>query len=81
MDCQGKETWTFNSGGLAGLWRLIETLEDLKRADRPLAVCVQEVSCDVPRWKIVLKRLNFLGCHVFANGQVEKAKARRAISH
>lgn len=77
MDCQGKETWTFNSGGLAGLWRLIETLEDLKRADRPLAVCVQEVSCDVPRWKIVLKRLNFLGCHVFANGQVREGESKK----
>jgi hypothetical protein len=31
----------------------------------------------MPRWKIVLKRLNFLGYHVFANGQVREGESKK----
>ena len=57
--------WTINTGGLGGVWRLLNLLKGLDWAFRPRVINMQETSCDGDQWKSVERFLKGLGYRSF----------------
>ena len=53
--------WTLNTGGLGGVWRLINVLKGMDAKRRPKLVHLQETSCDGEQWKTVERHFKTIG--------------------
>lgn len=71
--------WTFNAGGLTGVWRLIHHLESVNRELWPHVVAIQEVCCNVNEWKSTRNRWDKLGFMVYADDNVIKGSKRNGV--
>ena len=55
------QCWTLNTGGLGGVWRLINVLKGMDAKKRPKLVHLQETSCDGEQWKTVERHFKTIG--------------------
>eukprot|EP00438_Fugacium_kawagutii_P004737 Skav210687 [mRNA] locus=scaffold346:117589:120056:+ [translate_table: standard] len=42
--------WTLNCGGFSGMWRLLESLQEMKVSSRPSILCMQEIKNRRQEW-------------------------------
>lgn len=57
--------WTINTGGLGGVWRIVNVLKGLNHLKRPRLINLQETSCDAEQWKTVERHFKYLGYKAF----------------
>lgn len=64
------EIWTFNAGGLAGCWRLMQHLDDCEFRQRPQLICIQEVAVRSEDWLALQAHATVIGYNSFATSNI-----------